>query len=79
VFQTKMLDMLKQTGRCVCGCGRPPSNRTPFLSFGLPFPPTMGVLTRLRRVLRDCDVDRRWWLGGTTATRGSGAGCLAWT
>jgi hypothetical protein len=66
VFQTKMLDMLKQCGRCA------------YLSL-LPQVCASHALLRLRRRHLCMCAGQRWWSAGTTATQASAAGSPAST
>lgn len=77
VFQTKMLDMLKQTGRWACAV------RGPLVQGNCADGSMDECSGAMRDFQRDCVTERsagqRWWWAGITATRASAAGCRAWT
>jgi hypothetical protein len=72
VFQTKMLDMLKQCGRQVRGTGL--GGACSARSWGACMLACMPI-----RALALLLAGRRWWLAGTTATPDLGAGSREWT
>jgi len=79
VFQHKMLEMLKQTGRCVQLCEyslKAVGHICPTINVSSVFQLTRRLPVSSRQ---PTTTGRRWWSGGTTATRASAAGSPAWT